>query len=256
VTTQLPPDLWRRPNWSVQPKNPPQRRPLYEFVVIGLLVAWNLIANAAIPRGAAIVLGIAGVIVLLVVARRGGTSWDYLGLNRQSLSQGIRVGMVGVGVVALGVVAATSLPLSREVFADERFVGVGTGEMLYETLVRIPFSTALAEEVAFRSALLGMLLLWFSPLKATITSSALFGLWHILPGLTALDTNPAGDVGGGFFGAAAGVAVQVVLTGLVGAVLAWTRFRGDNLVASVLIHWGINGAAYAAGWLVVRNAWA
>jgi membrane protease YdiL (CAAX protease family) len=256
VTAQLPPDLWRQPNWSVQLQNPPQRRPVQEFLVIGLLIGWNTIANAVMPHSGAIVLGIAGMIVLLVVARRGGTSWDYLGLNRQSLSQGIRVGMVGLGVVVLGVVAATSLPLSREVFADERFVGVGTGEMLYETLVRIPLSTALAEEVAFRSVLLGMLLLWFSPLRATIVSSALFGLWHILPGLAALDTNSAADVGGGFFGAAAGVAVQVVLTGLAGAVLAWTRFRGENLVAPVLIHWGINGAAYAAGWLVVRNAWA
>jgi membrane protease YdiL (CAAX protease family) len=49
---------------------------------------------------------------------------------------------------------------------------------------------------------------------------------------------------------------RIVVTALAGVGFAWLRFRGDSIVAPTLAHWGLNGAAYAAGWLIVRNAWA
>lgn len=231
----------------------PHRR--YLVLVIGLLIVWNISSNEVVPTGWTPVFGIAGMALLVAVAKSAGVSWDYLGLDLGSLGQGIKVGLIGAGVVTAGVTIIAALPISRELFADDRFIGVGTGEMLYETLIRIPFGTALTEEMAFRGVLLGLLLLWFSPLKAALISSVLFGLWHILPGLDALETNPAGDTGGGWLGTAAGVAVQIAGTAAAGAAFSWLRFRGRSLVAPVLVHWGLNAAAYTAGWLVVRNEW-
>lgn len=256
MTAALPPDLWQRPNWSIQLERPTQLRRFPLLLVISLLAIWNVIANEAVPAGGAPILGIAGMALLVAVARSGEVSWDYLGLDPGSFGQGVKVGLVGVGAVIAAVTVVAALPISRDFFADDRFVGVGTAEMLYESLIRIPLGTALAEEVAFRGVLLGLLLMWLSPLKATLISSALFGLWHILPGLDALETNPAGDFAGGWLGTVGGVAVQVAVTALAGALFAWLRFRGRSVAASVLVHWALNAAAYVAGWLVVRNAWA
>ncbi|MCP4967483.1 MAG: CPBP family intramembrane metalloprotease [bacterium] len=208
------------------------------------------------PDGWTGAFALAGAGVLVTVARSGGVGWDYLGLDSNHLGQGIKVGLVGAGVVAAGVLAAVALPFSREGFADDRFVGVGIGEMLYESLVRIPLGTALTEEIAFRGVLLGLLLMWFSPLKATLVAAALFGLWHVLPGLDALETNPAGDIGQGWLITTAGVAVQVAATAAAGMAFTWLRFRGRSLAAPFLVHWGLNASAYVAGWLVVRNSWA
>jgi len=256
VTATLPPDLWQKSNWSMQLERPSQPRRLHLILAISQLVIWNIVGNEVMPAGWAPVFAIAGMAVLVAVARSGGVSWDYLGLDSSSLAQGIKIGLIGTGLVTAGVILAAALPTSRDFFADDRFVGVGTVEMLYESLIRIPLGTALAEEVAFRGVLLGLLLMWLSPLRATLVSSALFGLWHILPGLDSLETNPAGDIGGGWLAIVAGITVQVAGTALAGALFAWLRFRGRNLVAPILVHWGLNAAAYAAGWLVVRNGWA
>jgi membrane protease YdiL (CAAX protease family) len=86
-------------------------------------------------------------------------------------------------------------------------------------------------------------------------SSALFGLWHVLPGIEALETTTASELSSGVLGALS-VAGQVLVTGLAGGVFAWLRLHSGSLAAPVLAHWGLNGVAYFAGWLIVQNGWA
>jgi membrane protease YdiL (CAAX protease family) len=100
-----------------------------------------------------------------------------------------------------------------------------------------------------------MLMLWLSPLRATLLASALFGLWHVLPAISALDTS-ALDVADSDAIEAGAVAGQVLVTTLAGIGFSWLRFRGRHILAPALAHWAVDGAALVAGWLVFRNGWA
>src|SRR6266508_2931635 len=83
-------------------------------------------------------------------------------------------------LVALLVVGA-ALPATRELFAHRRVDEHSVAALLYATLVRIPLGTALLEETLFRGVLLGLGLRRWPRRVAVAWSSALFGLWHVLP---------------------------------------------------------------------------
>jgi membrane protease YdiL (CAAX protease family) len=124
--------------------------------------------------------------------------------------------------------------------------------------VRIPLGTALAEELLFRGALLGLYLRRHRPLVAVVMASVVFGLWHVLPTLGTLGSNQvATDVTGGHLVARiAAVCAFVVGTGTVGAWFCWLRPRSGSIVAPWLAHAAVNmsafGGARIAGWLSGR----
>jgi len=226
-----------------------------EMMVVGILVTWNLTSNLADSGLVSAVAALSAVVLLLAVARGAGVSWAQLGLDKTWVGRGIRIGAAAAAIVAGSIIALAVLPFSREFLADDRFAGESTSAMLVQVLIRIPVATALAEELAFRGVALGLLLRWMSPLRAVLASSALFGLWHILPAIDALDTNPAADLASGTLATIGEVGIQVLVTGIAGGAFAWLRFRATSIVAPVLAHWSLNGAAYLVGWLVVRHGW-
>jgi membrane protease YdiL (CAAX protease family) len=193
--------------------------------------------------------------VLIAVARWSGLSWDLMGLRLDRVAAGAKVGVAAAGIV-LGLVAVGILvsPV-REYFADDRFIGEGWGEMLYQTLVRIPIGTAVFEEVVFRGVLLGFFLQRTTVWKAATLSSVLFGLWHILPTFDSIDTNPGGELLDGWLAVTAAVVGSVLVTGMAGYLFTWLRLRANSLLAPILAHFAINSVAYAAGWMVVRYGW-
>jgi uncharacterized protein len=73
---------------------------------------------------------------------------------------------------------------------------------------------------------------------ATLLSSAVFGLWHVLASLGGGPANAmiAGTVGGDASGMAARVMLTVLFTSLGGVVLCWLRLRSGSLLAPVLAH--------------------
>jgi len=78
---------------------------------------------------------------------------------------------------------------------------------------------------------------------ATTVSSALFGLWHVLPSLgLATDDEAVGTiVGRGTAGQAMSVLGTVLFTGLAGVVFCELRRRSGSLLASAGLHWAANG---------------
>ena len=88
-----------------------------------------------------------------------------------------------------------------------------------------------------------------------LASTLLFGLWHILPTLDTLETNPAGDVLDSPAGIGVAIAGAVVTTSIAGVVFAWLRLRASSVVAPIVLHLAINSSAYLAGWLVTSNGW-
>lgn len=219
--------------------------------VIALLVVWNIVANT-VPIVAQLPVSAIGLFSVVLIARRAGLGWSDIGLARRDLGNGVRVGIIAAGVVVLLLIAAVAVPATRSVLADGRFVGMALPRMLYETLVRIPLAVAFAEEVAFRGVLLGLLMTRFGTLRAVAIFSALFGLWHILPGIAALETSIAGTSS---TGVASGLVVaQVVLTGLSGLVFSWLRLRGRHAASSMLVHAPLNSVSFALGWAAVQYA--
>src|SRR5439155_2853915 len=122
----------------------------------------------------------------------------------------------------------------------------------YQALVRIPLGTVVLEEVAFRGVLYGLLLHPAGVVWATAVSSALFGLWHILPSGDLPDLNPAA---GRAFRRRRLLVVPaaVVVTALAGVVFCEVRRRSGSLLAPAALHWAINAVGYVTAFLVIRS---
>ncbi len=142
---------------------------------------------------------------------------------------------------------AAVVPLTRSAFHDSRY-HFGWGHAALTAFVLIPVGTVLFEEVAFRGVLWGLLWRRHGPWVATSVSSALFGLWHVLPSLgLAADNQAIGStVGSGSSGQAVSVLGTVLFTSLAGVVFCELRRRSGSLLASAGLHWAVNGLAVLA----------
>ena len=119
--------------------------------------------------------------------------------------------------------------------------------------MRIPLGIALAEELIFRGALMGVFLRRRSPLVAVLLSSAVFGAWHIYPTLHSLSTNPAaGRAATGFWAALGIVSGVVAVTAAAGAGLAWLWLKSGSIVAPWLAHTCLNLFSYLGGRFAAR----
>jgi uncharacterized protein len=186
---------------------------------------------------------------LLAWARLDGLSWSQLGLGRDRLGAGCRWALGAIGVVAAGYVVGVLLPLTRPAFQDARY-DTPLPEALRTAFVVIPFGTVVLEELAFRSVLWGVLSRHLRPWQVLVTTSVLFGFWHVIPALrdAASGRGVSDTVGGG------GVAVvvgTVALTTVGGLVFGELRRRSGSVLASAGAHWATN----ALGVLFAQAAW-
>ena len=74
-------------------------------------------------------------------------------------------------------------------------------------------------------------------------SSALFGLWHILPSLSGGAANNAADqlVGAGTVGIVLRALGTILFTAAAGVLFCEMRIRSDSLLSPMLAHWSVNG---------------
>jgi uncharacterized protein len=191
--------------------------------------------------------------VLVLIAWRAGATLAELGLGRADVGAGVRYGAGAVGVVLLVLMAAAAIPAANGFLHDSR-AQIDGGRLLYEVGVPIVLLTAIPEEFAFRGVLLGSGLRLWGPWRASLITSALFGLWHIAPTLHTMSDNHV------FRGAAAGVAGQVLLvlgsiavTFVAGLVFCWLRLRSKSLIAPVMAHIATNGLALTVAWFAVHH---
>jgi membrane protease YdiL (CAAX protease family) len=224
-----------------------------ELAAAAALLAWNTAINRVVPSPAYVPANLAAAGLALAAARRARVPAADLGLDRERAGRGLRAGLATAVPVVAAVAAGAALPATRRWFLDERATTGGTGRALYHTLVRIPLGTAVAEETIFRGALLGILLQRHPRARAAAVSSVLFGCWHVLPTLDTLPLNPVGEkVGGDPARTAGAVLASVAVTAAAGLGFSWLRFRGDSLVAPVVVHAAVNSSAFAAARLVNR----
>jgi len=111
-------------------------------------------------------------------------------------------------------------------------------------LVGLPLLTVIPEELAFRGVTWALLRRAAGTRAATLGSSVLFGLWHVLAALGGGPANEtaAGALGEGPAGVAARVAGTVLVTFLAGLLLCGLRAVSGRLLAPIGAHWAVNGA--------------
>lgn len=190
---------------------------------------------------------------LVLIARSAGASLADLGLGRNDVRAGLLYGAGAFGVVLLVLVVAAVIPATNGFLHDTR-AEISGGRLLYELGVSLVLLTAIPEEFAFRGVLLGSGLRMWGPWRASLITSALFGLWHIAPTLHTMSDNHI------FRGASASVGGQVLLvlgsiavTSIAGLVFCWLRLRSRSLIAPVVAHAATDGLALAVAWLAAHQ---
>lgn len=207
---------------------------------LAVLAAANVLAHRVVPQASAVVAAgkAAG---LAVIVRTAGLTAEELGLGRSRLRAGARWGAGAAGVVAAGYAAVLAVPATRAAVPGS---GVSPARAAGRALVGIPLTTVLPEEFAFRGVLTALLTRRFGPGPALLGSSAVFGVWHVLPGLAgggAANEAVHQVVGGGHRAAVLRVGGTVLVTTAGGLIMGKLRTRSGSLLAPVLLHWAING---------------
>ncbi|WP_436498239.1 CPBP family intramembrane glutamic endopeptidase [Actinokineospora sp. HUAS TT18] len=229
-----------------------RHRWLFLLAALAMLAGVN-VTPLFVSGGLAPFIGPAVAVVLLGLARSHGLSWHDLGFARETWRRGALYGGVAISLVALVYTVGALLPMTSSAFADVRY-DMALSKALLLALVLIPVHTILIEEIAFRSVLPAMLRGRLGTAWAIGLSSALFGLWHIVPALRLSTQNVA-------LGSAVGtdvraqllvVAGTVLFTGLAGVLLSELRRRSGSVLASAGLHWATNGL----GVLVSALLWA
>ena len=235
---------------ALPPRISPRVAVAVVIVVLGLLNVVDIrVARASLIVGPVVVAGLTG------IARLAGLSWQDLGLGPGTWRPGLKWAAVEIGIVGLVLAAAAALPLTRQAFRDTRY-RLDLGNTLLTSLVLIPIGTVLVEELAFRGVLWGLLRRVRGTVVATVVSSLLFGLWHILPSMRlAADSQAIGSaVGRGRSAQEVTILGTVLFTAASGVVFCELRRRSGSILASAGLHWAVNGLsvlASAAVW-----AWA
>ncbi|MFI7637739.1 lysostaphin resistance A-like protein [Nonomuraea sp. NPDC049400] len=212
---------------------------------IAVLTAANIMNNKVAPRLAPLT-SAAATAALVAMARRSGLSWQELGFEHG------RRGAVAGGALAAAVAAVYTVgianPRTRPLFHDERALSLSHARALEEALLQVPLGTVLLEEVGFRGALHAMLRQRRGTVAATAISSALFGLWHILPAIDMARANPAlGALTAGesptHLDTARVVAGSVVSTAAAGVLFCELRRHG-GLLTPAMLHFATNSLGY------------
>jgi uncharacterized protein len=219
-------------------------------VSVAILAISNVASNRAFTGWGYVPWNVLVAVMLVVVARRlDGLRRIDLGLA--NVRRGLKIGFALLLAVAVVYAIAVAIPATRDLFRDKRVGERSAFALVAETMIRIPLGTVMLEEVAFRGVLLGQFGRRLGWRRGTLASSALFGLWHVLPSLGINKVNPTlRDAG-----IARPVAVlgAVVLTAIAGCFMCFVRLRARSLLAPAFLHAATNSLGFATAWFVLRR---
>ena len=244
------------PARSLWPEPGPQERfslrdrtDLATIAAVVVLVFTNL-SNNRWFNSWGLLTGVLTIAVLGGLVRWAGGGWRDLGLARDTLARGAVWALAIIGVIGVVYLGAALLPLTRDLFSDQRNNALTAGGLAAKVLFYVPFGTVLLEEFAFRGTLYGLIGRRHGVIWATAVSSFLFGLWHILPSLHLSTEKPALTplFGSSPVGAIVADAAAVLFTGLSGVVFCELRRRSSSLLAPMGLHWATNALGYIAGY--------
>ena len=221
-------------------------------LTVGVLVLFSIARSFHLLGPEGIGAGLLIAALLLIAWGNGATAAD-LGLGRSDVWAGLAYGAGACGVVLLVLAVGAVIPATNGFLHDSR-AQISGGRLLFELGVSIVLLTAIPEELAFRGVLLGSALKLWGPWRASLISSALFGLWHIAPTLGTMSDNHE------FKGVAASIGGEILLvlgaiavTTVAGLVFCWLRLRSKSLIAPIMAHVATNGLALTVAWFAVHH---
>lgn len=255
VQIPLPPPLLPRRHCSLSGrlKKSTAMKKLLEksnpWVTLTVLVLVCAVLNFSIHVESGVSKQLLKIICLVVVILLSWTS----GLSLQSL--GITSGkprqIVQWSVLCIVAVFATTTVLyfiNSDWFLDSRY-NRSASHALFYIFITIPFATVLIEEFIFRGVLWGYIREHWGDTKATLGSSLLFGLWHVLAARTVDNSVLSnGDLShsSSLFLTIVGT---VVVTFCAGILLCELRRRTNSLWVPIVFHWSINASAVAMAYV-------
>ena len=193
------------------------------------------------------------VAALVLIAWSTGATRADLGLEPADMPAGVRYGAGAAGIILLVLIVAAVIPAANGFLHDSR-AQISGGRLLYELAVPILLLTAVPEEFAFRGVLLGSAVRLWGPWRASLITSALFGLWHIAPTLHTMSGNAeVASASASLAGQVLVVLGSVAVTFLAGLAFCWLRLRSGSLIAPVIAHVATNGLALTVAWVVVHH---
>jgi membrane protease YdiL (CAAX protease family) len=210
-------------------------------VTIVTLLGYDVARSTVVPDSVHFATNTAAIAVIAAIAVAARLTRDDVGLSRDALPAGVRVGLLSVLVVGV-VVAVGVTALGGDSSLIGEYVGRSTGDVLMQTLVEIPVATVVLEEFAFRGVLGALFHRIVSPWRAVTATSLLFGLWHV-PGAWA----------GLQLGAVAGVLGVVAATTTAGIAFQLMKDGTRSLVAPGLAHWATNGLSLLIVWFAAGS---
>jgi membrane protease YdiL (CAAX protease family) len=215
------------------------------------MVATHVLVNRVAPPRLHVPLGLGGALLVAALAHWDGASLNEQGLDPADAPRGLKLGALAalpvVGVMLTGLL----FPRTRKLYWDEKITSGTHIDALYESAVRIPLGTALAEEIVYRGALPALLEKRHPRPLVVAVASALFGLSHITPTLHRLHTNPMTRKAGVLrqVGVTAGV---IAATSAAGVALWFLRARSGSVLAPALAHAAANSVGYGGGWIAAK----
>lgn len=215
-----------------------------------VLAAYNNLA-AMLPghRRRYTLLNLGATAAALSAAAASGLTATDIGLGREGLWPGLRLGSRLAAAAACGWVLIAAAPATRPILRDERITGLSGRAVAYQVIARIPLGTVLWEETAFRGVLQAALCRVMPGGAAIAVTSAVFGIWHVRPTAGALRVN---GLAGGPGKTTAAVASGAAATAAGGVLLSWLRLRSGSLAAPILLHLATNCGGALTAWAVAR----
>lgn len=208
-----------------------------------LLSVWDIVVRPVLPSELHLMGGLIVAGCAVALGLWGGLDAEGLGLSPGRLTDGLRYGGLAFGAVTAVVLLGLVIPVTRHEFHSTR-ADITAGHLLVQVLATIPLGTIVVEELIFRGAVLGLLLLAMPTAWAFVACSVLFGLWHVPAVL--------GAASGSHAQALAVAAGTFVATFAAGAVFCWLRLRSGSLLAPAMAHFATNTVALIVAWLVVH----
>ncbi len=222
------------------------------FVLAVAVLALFNVARALGLLGPPVVSATLLTLAMVLLAWTSGASLGDLGLARGSWASGLRWGAAAFGLVLVVLVAAAAVPTTNAFLHDSR-ADISSSRLFGELIVSVTLVTAVPEELAFRGVLLGSALRLWGPVRASVVTSLLFGLWHVAPTLRTMGGNAAVSSASTSLPGQVGIVLgAVAATAAAGLVFCWLRLRSRSLLAPVLAHVATNGLGLAVAWFAVH----
>lgn len=225
-----------------------------EIALIVLILLYGTVLARLVPKRFHLFLNIFIAFVAIILGYGFGLNAYAMGIDFGHIGSGIMVAFIASAIIFIGTIIIALIPKLRDFFIGDNLAQASGKLISFEAVIRIPFSTALVEEVLFRGVLLGLLLSHYNTLVALLYASIAFGLWHIFPTIATLEQNDATSsiVNGKKRRATVGVIGAVVITTIAGMFFGWLRILANSIIAPWIVHWSINASGVVGIYLAKK----